>query len=105
MKAGFNQHNTMKWFLTTVASSDKLGGKFSQLVEAEGWDCNNVDLKVVLNDIEFENVADVFQRMHDHMEKQNEEINNLKYKLEQFNKVKELMREDIEREIKEGSEE
>lgn len=98
MKAGMNQNSTMKWFLTTVASTGKFEDRFSQLINDPNWDCDNVDLVVKLNNIEFEDVGGVFNRLHDHFEKQKAEIEMLNEQLSIFNQIKEIVREEIEKE-------
>ena len=68
MKAGGFQ----KWFATVVASSDKEGfgsdTKFNKLIESEGWDPDDIEVKISLNGVEFSNLDDFFARVDQHIE-------------------------------------
>lgn len=96
MKAGFNQNSTMKWLITTISSTEGYDGKFKELIEHPDWDCNNVELSVMLNGIEFSNVEDVFKRLHDHHENLDKKIQDLEYELRLFRKIKDIVREEAD---------
>lgn len=67
-----------KWFAVTVSSTEPdthaEGSKFNQLINHPDWDCDNIDVKVVLNGIEFSNLDEIFQRVDEHIQKEAEEL-------------------------------
>jgi hypothetical protein len=78
MKINMSSGGTAKWFAVTVASSDKSqlsdkGSKFNQLVDHPDWNPDNIDFKIVMNGIEFENLDDIFRRLDEHIEKEAQE--------------------------------
>lgn len=78
MKVSMKNGGIEKWLIVTVASSDKSGladgGKFNQLVSAPDWNMENIDFKIVMNGVEFDNLSDIFKRLEDHIKKEAEEL-------------------------------
>lgn len=79
MKISMNEGNTTKWFAVTVASSentklDDKTSKFNQLVDHHEWNPDSIDLKIVMNGIEFDNLDDIFRRLDEHITKEAQEI-------------------------------
>lgn len=79
MKINMSAGGTAKWFAVTVASSEntKLSdkdSKFNRLVDHPEWNPDNIDFKIVMNGIEFDNLDDIFQRLDDHITKEAEQI-------------------------------
>lgn len=73
MKINMSAGGTAKWFAVTVASSDKNtgpGSKFDRLVSNPDWNRDNIDFKIVLNGIEFDNLEDIFIRLDEHIQKE-----------------------------------
>lgn len=79
MKINMSAGGTAKWFAVTVASSentklDDKTSKFNQLVDHPEWNPDNIDFKIVLNGIEFDNLDDIFKRLDEHITKEAQEI-------------------------------
>jgi hypothetical protein len=73
MKINMAKGGTAKWFAVTVASS--VGAdKFTQLVEHPEWNPDNIDFKIVMNGMEFDNLDDIFKRLDEHITKEAQEI-------------------------------
>lgn len=74
MKAGGFQ----KWFATVIASSDKEGfgsdTKFNRLIEAEGWNPDDIEVKISLNGVDFDNLDDFFSRVDQHIENESHRL-------------------------------
>ncbi|QGH72603.1 MAG: hypothetical protein [Myoviridae sp. ctThM1] len=74
MKAGGFQ----KWFATVIASSDNEGfgkdSKFNKLIEAEGWNPDDIEVKISLNGVEFSNLDDFFSRVDQHIENESHRL-------------------------------
>ena len=73
MKINMCSGGTAKWFAVTVASSADVD-TFSKLVEDPEWDSDNIDFKIVMNGIEFDNFDDIFRRLDEHITKEAQEI-------------------------------
>ena len=77
-KISFEAGGFQKWFAITVASSKPnghdLGSKFNQLITSPEWDCNNIDIKILLNGVEFDNLEDLFSRVDKHIQKEAENL-------------------------------
>lgn len=79
-KGGFQ-----KWLAVTVAQSGRTeqDSKFDTLISHPDWDCNNIDLKIYLNGIEFDNLDNldsIIQRVNDSLN----EKDSLKERVEQL---------------------
>lgn len=75
MKVSMSAGGTAKWFAVTVASSEgetthTPDSKFNQLIEHPDWDSDNIELKISLNGVEFDNLDDIFERLDKHIEKE-----------------------------------
>lgn len=83
-KGGFQ-----KWLAVTVASSERTaqGSKFDALINHPEWDCNNIELKICLNGIEFYNLDNIIKRVDDTLDEKDslkervEHLENMIYQL------------------------
>lgn len=73
MKINMSAGGTAKWFAVTIASSAGVD-KFTQLIEHQDWNPDNIDFKVIMNGMEFDNLDDIFKRLDDHITKEAQEI-------------------------------
>lgn len=74
---------TRKWIAVVIAGSDgnHSGSKLNQLVDAEGWDDRAIDFRVTMNGVEFTEVDELFDRLHEHFTEQNDRIKELESEL------------------------
>lgn len=63
-----------KWFAVSVSSTEPdthvEGSKFNGLINHPDWDCDNIEVKVVLNGIEFSNLDEIYQHVERHIQKE-----------------------------------
>lgn len=81
MILNMQQDTTRKWVACVVAASDGVcSPKFESMVNAKGWDDEAIDFRITMNGVEFTELDDLFDRLHEHFTKQNNLIEELQNK-------------------------
>lgn len=76
MILNMKQDSTRKW-VATVAASTMPREAFAKMIDADGWDCEAIDFRIMMNGNEVLDLDNMFDRLHDHVTKQKDRIEEL----------------------------